>query len=306
MINIWKLTNFWTDNYAENYFEIKSIEDIEKLKNWNLKKLITIGWWSNILLSQEEYFEEFFISNKYCWVENLWMWFFRVNSWENITRFILYLNKEFQINLLNPLFWLPWTVWWAVVWNAWCFWVEIWKYVKSIEYVDVNWNFLETTDYIPEYRGSNIKNSSIFLMSVILDLSLINGETIKTWQEYFNRRKEKQEHFKTCWSFFKNNYIRKWNSDILDKLIEHDDWYIKWLLESSKNDEIVVASWWLNEKCWLKWYEHNWVIISNKHANFFVNLENKDSKNILKLSEIVKNKVYDKFRIELHEEVNIL
>lgn len=306
MINIWKLTNFWTDNFTENYLEVRSIKDLEKFKKLKSKKLITIGWWSNILLSHKEYNEELFISNKFDWVENLWHWLFRVNSWENISRLIVYLNRQFNINLLNPLFWLPWTIWWAVIWNAWCFWVEIWNYVKSIKYIDINSNFIETTNYVPEYRGSNIKNSNNFLISVILDLSDTKVEKMKSWQEYFNRRKEKQEHYKTCWSFFKNNYIRKDDSKVIDRLIKNDDGYISTLLNKSKNDKIIVASWWLNEKCWLKWYIYNWVMISKKHANFFINFENKDPTKILELSEITKSKVYDKFMIKMEEEVNIL
>ena len=47
-------------------------------------------------------------------------------------------------------------------------------------------------------------------------------------------------------------------------------------------------------------------MVSNIHANFFINKGNASSEDIIKLIDIVKSKVKDEYDIELHLEQEII
>jgi UDP-N-acetylmuramate dehydrogenase len=46
--------------------------------------------------------------------------------------------------------------------------------------------------------------------------------------------------------------------------------------------------------------------ISEKHANFIVNVENARAKDVVKLIELIKKEVKRKFNIEIEEEIKLL
>ncbi|BAI79969.1 UDP-N-acetylmuramate dehydrogenase [Deferribacter desulfuricans SSM1] len=62
----------------------------------------------------------------------------------------------------------------------------------------------------------------------------------------------------------------------------------------------------LIEECGLKGYRIGGAMVSEKHANFIVNLGNAKAKDILDLIEFVQNEVYKKFNILLEPEVKII
>lgn len=62
----------------------------------------------------------------------------------------------------------------------------------------------------------------------------------------------------------------------------------------------------LIEECGLKGYRIGGAMVSEKHANFIVNLGDAKAKDILDLIEFVQNEVYKKFNILLEPEVKII
>ena len=62
----------------------------------------------------------------------------------------------------------------------------------------------------------------------------------------------------------------------------------------------------LIDECGLKGLNVGDAMVSQKHAGFIVNTGNATAKDVLKLIEIVKQKVYKKFNIELELEIEIL
>lgn len=308
MINIWEYTTFSTENFAVNFLDIVNGSDINIFLD-NIKSnpdFFCFWGWSNLLFSKNVYEDRLIVRNSVRWIEYLWDNLFKVKSWENLTYFVSYIRKNFWINTLNPLFWLPWTVWWAVIGNAWCFGVEIWKFVKNVSYVDIDRQEVVSGDYVSNYRSSNLKNRKLLLLDIILEISE-HEKDIKDPNFYNVRRKENQEYGKTCWSYFKNFKIDNIDnfSTSIDKILSSDnEWVFRRKIQSS--DIITIPAGWLIDKCWLKWYNYNWVEVSKKHANFIMNYSNKDSNNILKLSEIIKENVYDKFWLKLEEEVVIV
>jgi len=62
----------------------------------------------------------------------------------------------------------------------------------------------------------------------------------------------------------------------------------------------------LIEKCGLKGYNINGAEVSEKHANFIINKGNCTGKDIIKLIDLIKNKVYEKYNVELILEQEII
>lgn len=62
----------------------------------------------------------------------------------------------------------------------------------------------------------------------------------------------------------------------------------------------------LIENCGLKGYNINGAEVSEKHANFIVNKGNCTGKDIIKLINLIKNKVYEKYNVELILEQEII
>ena len=62
----------------------------------------------------------------------------------------------------------------------------------------------------------------------------------------------------------------------------------------------------LIDECGLKGYTIGGAQISEKHAGFIINKGNATSEDILKLIEYTKKKVFDKFKVEIAEEIEII
>ena len=177
---------------------------------------------------------------------------------------------------LSPFLWLPWTFGWALVWNAWCFWLEIKDVFESAKIYDIKKQeiFIINKDFLKfDYRNTFLKNNNrYFVVSIILDLNW--EEDHKNVKSTLEKRKKTQPNWATCWSFFKN----------------------------PEND----YTWRLIEECGLKWKQIWWAIISELHANFFMNLKDASYEDILDLRDLAKLKVKEKFWIDLEEEVRII
>lgn len=275
-------SSFRTRSFSKYFFEIKNLEDIDKLKEiisfarWNNLRYEFIGAGTNILFAFEE-FDGIMIKNSLKSQDLILKWnILEVFSWDIVilkTRQLL--DKE--ITRFAPFLGLPGTFWWALVGNAWCFGLEIKDIfisasvldLDTLEIIEINKDFMNF-----EYRNSRLKNNpKYFVISMKLDISGQNN--LSDIEESIKKRKETQPRWvATCWSFFKNPV---WDS--AGRLIE---------------------------AVWLKWKILNWAKISEKHANFFINFDNANYMDILNLRDLAKEKVKAEFWIELEEEVKII
>lgn len=281
--NLKNLSSFRTDAFSKYFFEIKNLEDIDKLKEIiNFAKQNNIRYefiWAgtNLLFAFEE-FDWIIIKNSLKSPDSIESGLKELEVFSGdivilLTRQLL--DKE--ITRFAPFLGLPGTFWGALVGNAWCFGLEIKDVfisaslldLDSLETIEINKDFMNF-----EYRNSSLKNNPrYFVISMKLDISGQNN--LSDIEESIKRRKETQPWWvATCWSFFKNPI---WDSS--GRLIE---------------------------AVWLKWYILNWAKISEKHANFFINSGNASYKDILKLRDLAKEKVKTEFWIELEEEVKII
>jgi len=175
---------------------------------------------------------------------------------------------------------IPGTVGGAIGGNAGAFGKSMEGIVKGVEVFDATTGktkILKNKDCKFEYRDSVFKRKKNFIIiSVILQLKKGNKKEIKNkLAGYLNYRKERQPlNFPSAGSVFKNP-----NGLSAGELIE---------------------------KCGLKGKKIGNVKISERHANFIINLGRGRAKDVEKLINLVKKTVKSKFKIVLEEEINIL
>jgi len=146
-----------------------------------------------------------------------------------------------------------------------------------------------TKDYFNfSYGYSLLQDTGEIILDVVFRLKKKDIVQLKQRaQDSLSYRKETQPFgISTCGCFFKN--------------ITQD--------EMERAGLETKSAGYLIDKCELKGYSIGSFIVSDTHANFIVNKDNKESnpKDLLQLVSLIKRKVKNKFGIELKEEVRYL
>lgn len=284
-IDITGLSNFKTKAKTKYYYEINQIEDVFHLKDIidfskeNKLKLLFIWWWTNLLFA----FDTF----KGIVIKNNLKWFYyqeknqtlEVYSSESISDIARNLEIDYGQILWHRFIWLPGSIWGAVFWNAWCFWLETENNFLEAEVYNIETWVIEKINKEQShfwYRNSIFKQTEkYFIIKVKFDLSHL-VEKYSSDVDNIKFRQEVQPMWNSCGSFFKN-HSKEYSAG---KLIE---------------------------EVGLKWYTYNTAFFSEKHANFLMtNRDNGDYKDLLFLIDLAKNKVQNVFWIELQAEVRII
>lgn len=176
--------------------------------------------------------------------------------------------------------------------------------IKQVEVFDKNKEKIkvfENKECRFNYRTSVFKeNQNLVILSCVLQLKKGNKSEIeKTMNDYLEYRKKNQPlGFASSGSIFKNYVLSKSEiSNFNKKLIKEFP-----ELESFIKEGTIPAGY-LIDKCNLKGKIIGGAKVSEKHANFIVNFKNAKAKDVKELIYLIKNKVKDKFKIELEEEV---
>ncbi len=144
------------------------------------------------------------------------------------------------------------------------------------------------------YRESLFKFNGDVVLRTWFELQPSNRQDIMTKvQEYMKHRTGRYPHKPSAGSFFKNVKLAKWPGDI------------KALPELFQQRGTVPAGW-ITEQLNLKGTQIGGARISDEHGNFIVNYENAKQSEVLQLVEMMKEKAYNKFGVELEEEVEIV
>lgn len=284
-VEITNLSNFKTKAITKYYFEINIYEDVNKLREIKLfclqnnLDILFIWWWTNLLFAFD-IFNWVIIKNNLNW----WNYDERTllldsYSNENISDIAYELEVVYNQKLWHRFIWLPGSIWWAVYWNAWCFWLETENnFLEATVYNLENWNIekimKEKMQF--DYRSSIVKinDGKYFMISCRFDLSK-KVEKYHSDVDNIDFRENKQPKWNTCWSFFKN---------------------------PSKEQ----SAWFLIEQVWFKWYKLWWAFFSPLHANFLMNDWTATYKNLLDLVKLAQDKVKSNYGVELLPEVRII
>ena len=282
--DISNLLNFNTKAHSKYYFEINSRQDIDniyEIYNYALKnnlKLLFVAWGTNLLFAFD-IFDWIIIKNNLSW----WTYNSETKILESYSNELIsdisesLLNDSRQV-LWKRFIWLPWSIWWAIFWNAGCFWLETENNFVEAELLDLEtWKrtILDREEMKFNYRTSIIKETNkYFIIKIQFDLSkLVEKYSSDVDNLYF--REHKQPKGNTCGSFFKN--------------------------PSREN-----SAWKLIEEVWLKWNKIWWAFFSDKHANFLMNDGTATYTDLLDLIKLAQEKVKGTYNVDLVPEVRII
>ena len=151
-----------------------------------------------------------------------------------------------------------------------------------------------------EYRSSIFKKKrgEEIIVSAVFQLAPGNREKIKTAiEEKIKHREERQPlEYPNVGSIFKNVDVRKFPKKKLSEVTQ----VIK------KDPFPVIPTAYLIAEAGLKGISFGGAMISPKHPNFIVNVENATANDVLALINLVKSEVKRKFGVILEEEVQMV
>ncbi len=271
-------TTFKIGGPAKYFYIVKSANDLIKVIKWATKNktpFFILGNGSNILVSDKG-FNGLVIKmqNAKCKMQNA-----KIIADAGIILGKL-VNESVKIGLTG-LEWaagIPGTIGGAIRGNAGAFDVSMSDIVERVRALNIK------TSQITNFKNKDCKfnyRESIFKKnknSIILsaELKLKKGKTSKNLiKNYANQRKEKQPmEFFSAGCIFKN--------------------------------PAKQSAGYLIEQCGLKGKKIGGAMISEKHANFIVNTGKAKASDVKKLIDLCKEKVKNKFKIKLKEEIEYL
>ena len=314
-VSLKSYTTFKIGGPAKYFFEAKGKEDlIEAILVAKSKKLpfFILGGGSNLLVADEG-FNGLVIKmqNAKCKTKN-------ENSKCKISceagTPLALLVSEAAKNNLTGLEWaagIPGTVGGAINGNAGAFKKSMKNIVREVEVFDAKELGIKNyklRDCQFGYRNSLFKkNPHLIILSVTLQLKKGNKlEIEKRIKEYLNYRKEKQPlNLPSVGSIFKNskNFSagELGEEDKSSSLSTELPKEAKVRKRTKFSCDFAAAR--LIEECGLKGKRIGNVKISEKHANFIVNLGGGKAEDVKKLINLVKKKVKNRFKINLEEEI---
>ena len=176
------------------------------------------------------------------------------------------LLKE-EITGFEELSGIPGTIGGAVIMNAGAHGKELKDILKKVTAMDYNGNIHEFTneECLFSYRNSRFQKEKYIILQATLELEKGNSTEIKEkMDEYMQFRKEKQPiEYPNAGSTFK------------------------------RGEDFVTAK--LIDEAGLKGYKVGGAQVSEKHAGFIVNVDNATAKDVIELTDYIKEKIEEKF-----------
>ena len=278
-----KHTSFKTGGTADFYIIAKTIEEIQKVVEYariNKIKLYIIGNGSNLLVSDEGLegivlkiaLDDISIIEQ---EENIIV---KVGSGVKTMALAQELKKQ-EITGFEELAGIPGTVGGANYMNAGAYGKEMQDIIvetKALNKETGDVEILKKEQQNLSYRNSIFKQNNYIILEICLQFQKGNTEEIEQkMNKYLKRRKEEQPtEYPSAGSTFK------------------------------RGEGFITAK--LIDECGLKGYTIGGAQISEKHAGFIINKGNATSKDILDLIEYTKKKVFEKFGVQIEEEVEII
>ena len=277
-VNLSKVTTYRFGGLCKNFIILENPDDILKIpESINSTNTFVLGRGSNIAFADNEYTgyilkSEFQYINK---TNNLNI--LEVGSGTYLPELSRYL-KEIGLGGGEFLLGIPGTVGGALRMNAGSYGYEIATNVLEIKCYDLDEKKIITLDKNSinySYRNSNNLDNKIIL-SAILKFENSDPKIISKKMSEFNERRKKSQPpgIYNAGSVFKNS----------------DDYFAGELIENAG----------------LKGFSIDNVSVSTKHANFFIAKKGAKASSLYSLVQHVKEKVYDKYEVNLEEEIQFI
>ncbi len=277
--NLSKYSWFNLGGPAKILFKPDSTEQlVEFLKHINNShKIICLGAGSNTLIRDGGYGGVVIkLSPKFAYIKEIEENILEVGA-GTLDKTLSSYAADNSITNLEFLSCIPGSIGGAIKMNSGCYGNEISDILISVKALNFMGDLIEINRDEIEffYRGSNLPEDLI-IMSVKLHANRGNKDIIKKKiEKYLKEKKESQpSKIKTCGSTFKNPKDKK-----------------AWELIKNSNSNLL---------------SFGKASISKKHCNFFVNEGGATSKDIEKLINFVKEKVFEKYSVKLELELKII
>lgn len=272
---------------AKYFYQVKTIKDLIRAVEWTKKTKLPyfiLGGGSNILVSDKG-FDGLVIKieiNKLI-----------INNNRIITGAGVLLNDLVNKSIKKGLTGLEWaigipgTIGGAVRGNTGAFSIsEIVKKIKVLKDSKSEFKIYNPKSIKFGYRDSIFKKNNEIILEIELEFK--KGDKRKSQElikKYLSYRFQRQPKLSSAGCVFKN---------LTPGQLQHR--------ASLSNN----SAGWLIEQCGLKGRRIGDAKISEKHANFIVNLGNAKAKDVKRLINLCKEKVKEKFGIQLEEEIEYL
>ena len=199
---------------------------------------------------------------------------------------LLSFAAEYSLSGLESLAGIPGSIGGAVFMNAGAYGTAIGDTIIKGRIIDVAGNIkeLEKNDFQFGYRTSRLQESNDVLVSVTVGLSKGNkNEITQKMDEIITLRKSKhpEESVPCAGSYFKN------------------------ITKEGLNERREAAAYYL-DKAGVKGLTRGEAAVFEEHANFIINKGTASASDVLELARVMKNKVKEKFDINLENEVRYL
>ena len=173
---------------------------------------------------------------------------------------------------------IPGTIGGAIYMNAGAYGKEIKDICIETKYMDENENIYTLTNQNQnfKYRSSIFQTKEYIILQTKLKLNYDKKENIQNKiNEYMASRKSKQPlEYPSAGSTFK------------------------------RQENIITAK--LIDECGLKGYSIGGAMVSKKHSGFIINYNNATAQDVIDLIKYIKEKVYEKSKIKIEEEIKII
>ncbi len=288
---------------AKYFVEIKALEELKEAIEWAKEKeakFMILGGGSNLLF-HDKGFDGLVIRLINNQIELKDKTTIVCEAGVMLSELVLFSAK----NDLTGLEWavgIPGTVGGAIRGNAGAFGLEIKNATQEVVYFDLE-NLQEehcnkeACEF--DYRKSVFKEfDHKIIWKAFFELEIAESEEIqKTMKEIIQKRQEKN----TCLtkngsvgSIFKNPIV----GEAIIETFEQET--------GIKCRDKKVPAAWLIDMCNLKGYRVNGAQVSEKQANFILNVDDTTAENIIVLISVIKQKVRNTFGVQLEEEVEIV
>ena len=277
-INLSKVTTYKFGGLCKNFIILENPDDILKIpETINSTNTFVLGRGSNIAFSDIEY-KGYVLKPDFQFINKTNDDFrLEVGSGTYLPKLSRYL-KENELGGGEYLLGIPGSLGGALKMNAGSYGYEISRNVIEVNCYDLDEKKLITVDKDSinySYRHSKNLDNKIIL-SAILRFENSDPKTISKKMTDFNKQRKKSQPpaIYNAGSVFKNT-----NTYFAGKLIEDTG---------------------------LKGYSIDNVSVSTKHANFFIAKKGAKASSLYNLVQYVKEKVHDKYKVELEEEIQFI
>ena len=277
-VNLSKVTTYRFGGLCKNYIEIENTDDFLKISDKvNSKNTFVLGKGSNIAFSDNEY-RGYVLKPQFEFIDNTHDGgILKVGASTYLPDLSRYL-KDRELGGGEFLLGIPGSLGGALKMNAGSFGYEIATNVVEINCYDLNerkFISLDKNSIKYSYRHSeNLDNKIIH--SAILKFEHADPKLIAQKMSKFNKQRKKSQPpgIYNAGSVFKNS----------------DDYFAGELIDNAG----------------LKGYSIDNVSVSTKHANFFIAKKGAKASSLYDLVQYVKEKVYDKYKVSLEEEIQFI